>query len=113
MRFHRQSPQPLAYASPPIQTWHGVSLPGAQHRRLLLVLDNFEHLLPAMGFVAYLLAASPPLTILTTTREALRIGGERRYTVGPLDVPRLQRKRTSRSSARFHRWRCSAFARPQ
>src|SRR5262249_23605416 len=74
MRFHRQSPQPLAYASPPIQTWHGVSLPGTPHRRVGLVLDNFEHLLPAMGFVADLLAASPRLKILTTTREALRIG---------------------------------------
>jgi predicted ATPase/DNA-binding CsgD family transcriptional regulator len=58
-----------------------------QHRKLLLVLDNFEHLLPAAAFVADLLVASAELKILTTTREALRISGEQRYAVGPLEVP--------------------------
>ncbi len=56
-------------------------------RKLLLVLDNFEHLLSAGRFVADLLAASAELRVLTTTREALRISGEQRYSVGPLAVP--------------------------
>ena len=52
-----------------------------------MVLDAFERVLPAAGFVADLLAASAELRVLTTTREALRISGERRYALGPLAVP--------------------------
>jgi predicted ATPase len=58
-----------------------------QRRHLLLVLDNFEHLLPAAAFVAELLVASPHVKILTTTREALRLRDEQRYAVGPMAVP--------------------------
>ncbi len=58
-------------------------------RRLLLVLDNFEHLLPAVGDVAGLIAANPDLTLLVTSRAPLRLRGEREYPVGPLAVPDL------------------------
>lgn len=54
---------------------------------LLLVVDNFEHLLPGAGLVAELLAASPGLRVLVTSREALNLGAEQRYVVGPLPVP--------------------------
>jgi predicted ATPase/DNA-binding SARP family transcriptional activator len=50
----------------------------------LLLLDNFEHLLAAATIVSALLAACPRLHILTTTREALRLHGEREYIVPPL-----------------------------
>lgn len=53
-------------------------------RELLLVLDNFEHLLDAAGVVAELLAAAPGLDVLATSREPLRITGERRVEVPPL-----------------------------
>lgn len=55
-------------------------------RELLLVLDNFEHLLDAAPAVAELLAAAPQLDVLCTSREPLRIRGERRLEVGPLSV---------------------------
>jgi predicted ATPase/class 3 adenylate cyclase len=53
---------------------------------LLVVLDNFEHLLDAAGFVAELLAAGPKLDVLCTSREPLRIRGEQRLELGPLPV---------------------------
>ncbi|MGN6169153.1 MAG: AfsR/SARP family transcriptional regulator, partial [Solirubrobacteraceae bacterium] len=53
-------------------------------RELLLVLDNFEHLLDTAGLVADLLAAAPQLTVLSTSREPLRIRGEQRMEVPPL-----------------------------
>jgi non-specific serine/threonine protein kinase len=56
--------------------------------RLLLVLDNCEHLLSACATVAEaLLRASPGVRILATTRERLRIGAERVWRVAPLSLP--------------------------
>ncbi|MFL5642194.1 MAG: ATP-binding protein [Chloroflexota bacterium] len=53
----------------------------------LLVLDNLEQLLPrAATDVAELLLASPKLRVLVTSRERLRITGEREYAVRPLDA---------------------------
>jgi predicted ATPase/DNA-binding XRE family transcriptional regulator len=56
-------------------------------RHLLLVLDNVEQVLPAASTIAALLAACPGLTVLATSREPLRIRGEREYQVRPLAVP--------------------------
>ncbi len=59
-------------------------------RRMLLVLDNLEHLPAAALWIADLLAASPALTILATSRAPLRIRGERELPLGPLALPDLQ-----------------------
>src|SRR6266567_184623 len=57
-------------------------------RRLLLVLDNCEHLVEACADLAdTLLHACPLLTILATSREALNIAGETVWPVPPLSVP--------------------------
>lgn len=56
-------------------------------RRLLLVLDNFEHVLGAAPLVADLLKSAPNLKVLITSREPLRIYGERRFEVQPLAYP--------------------------
>lgn len=59
-----------------------------REKDLLLILDNFEHLLSAALLVADLLAAAPKLVVLTTSREALRLSGEHLYSVPPLVVPK-------------------------
>jgi predicted ATPase/DNA-binding SARP family transcriptional activator len=56
-------------------------------RELLLVLDNFEHLLEAAPVVTELLAAAPSLRVLATSREPLNLSGEHRYVVAPLPRP--------------------------
>jgi predicted ATPase/DNA-binding XRE family transcriptional regulator len=56
-------------------------------RRLLLVLDNFEHLLDAAPLLSTLLAAAPGLTILATSRTVLRVTGEYRFMLGALALP--------------------------
>jgi predicted ATPase/DNA-binding XRE family transcriptional regulator len=53
-------------------------------RNVLLLLDNFEHLVGAAPQVAELLAAAPRLRVLATTRAPLRLGGEHVYPVPPL-----------------------------
>ena len=53
-------------------------------KRLLLLLDNFEHLLPAATELAELLAACPKLRLLVTSREPLHLSGEHEYVVLPL-----------------------------
>lgn len=55
--------------------------------RLLLLLDNFEHLTAAAADLAPLLAACPNLTMLVTSREPLRLAGEHEYAVDPLTPP--------------------------
>jgi predicted ATPase len=57
-------------------------------KKLLLVLDNCEHLIEAAATLAEtLLAYCPHITILATSRETLRIAGEHVYRVPPLEVP--------------------------
>jgi len=56
-------------------------------RRLLLVLDNFEQVLPAGAILADLLAACPELTLLVTSREPLHLQWEREWAVPPLALP--------------------------
>lgn len=56
-------------------------------RHLLLLLDNFEHLLPGGALVNELLVACPQLTIVVTSREPLGLSTERLYPVRPLQVP--------------------------
>src|SRR5262249_29446770 len=53
-------------------------------RELLLVLDNFEHVIPAAPVVATLLESAPRLRILVTSRELLRLRGEHELRVPPL-----------------------------
>lgn len=58
-----------------------------RHRRLLLVLDNLEHLTEAAPFASSLLEAAPGLRVLATSRTPLRLYGEHLYTVPPLALP--------------------------
>ena len=58
-------------------------------RHVLLVLDNFEQIVPAGSLVAHLLAMCPDLKILVTSREVLHLQSEQEYPVPPLALPRL------------------------
>ncbi len=56
-------------------------------RRLLLVLDNFEQILPAAAAVSALLESGQHLKVLASSRAPLRISGEQELPVPPLDLP--------------------------
>ena len=58
--------------------------PYLKDRSVLLVLDNFEHMLDAAAEVADILAASPRSGVLVTSRAPLRIAGEQEYPLDPL-----------------------------
>jgi non-specific serine/threonine protein kinase len=57
------------------------------NRRALIVLDNFEQVLGAAGELTQLLSACPRVQLLVTSREALRVSGERELAIPPLQLP--------------------------
>jgi predicted ATPase/transcriptional regulator with XRE-family HTH domain len=70
-------------------------------RRMLLVVDNFEHLLAATPEVASLLEAAPQLTLLATSRAALQLRGEHEVPIEPLAVPNPARDCRPETLARY------------
>jgi predicted ATPase/class 3 adenylate cyclase len=72
-----------------------------KRRRLLLVLDNCEHLLEACcRLMEILLHASPGVTVLASSREGLGIGGEVSYRVPELSNPDLHQSLSLEEIAR-------------
>jgi predicted ATPase/transcriptional regulator with XRE-family HTH domain len=69
-----------------------------RHKRLLLVLDNFEHILAATHQVAEWLSASAHLKVLVTSRSALHLRGERLFSVSTLPVPPTSSARSAGGS---------------
>ena len=61
-----------------------------RQRNTLLVIDNFEHLLNAAPQLVQLLGNSPQVKALITSREALRVTGEREFSVLPLPLPQKE-----------------------
>jgi predicted ATPase/class 3 adenylate cyclase len=69
-----------------------------KEKRLLLVLDNCEHVLESSArLVDAILKACPKVKILVSSREALGIGGEGAYRVPSLSLPNLQQLQTPES----------------
>ncbi len=58
-----------------------------QSKHMLLVVDNFEHVLDAAPFVARILVSCPTIRLLVSSRAPLNIQGELRFDLGPLDLP--------------------------
>jgi predicted ATPase/DNA-binding winged helix-turn-helix (wHTH) protein len=56
-------------------------------QRLLLVLDNCEHMITHVADIVVRLLRSTQATILATSREALLAEGERVFQLPPLDIP--------------------------
>ena len=68
-------------------TWEELLKAYAATHHVLLVLDNFEHLLGAAPLVSRLIAAGGRLNILCTSRAALNVAGETLLSVPPLQLP--------------------------
>jgi non-specific serine/threonine protein kinase len=58
-------------------------------KQILLIFDNFEHLLPAASFLSRLLADCRDVQVLATSRARLHLYGEHEFVVAPLDLPDL------------------------
>ncbi len=58
-----------------------------QNKQMLLVLDNFEHLVEGAAIITEISRAAPAVTILTTSRERLHISGEQVFPIQGLDFP--------------------------
>jgi serine/threonine protein kinase/tetratricopeptide (TPR) repeat protein len=55
-------------------------------KELLLLLDNFEHVLPAASFIARLLEGAPAVQVLATSREPLRLTGETQFALSGMEL---------------------------
>lgn len=73
----------------------------SRFKRMLLVLDNFEHVVGAAPLVTELLEAAPEMKVLVTSRMRLRLRGEREYHVPPLNLPGDGGINTSTSVAEY------------
>ena len=70
--------------------------------RMLLLLDNCEHLIDAVaGLAAAILSGAPGVSILATSREPLGVAGEREYRLAPLGIPQASSRLTAAEAAAF------------
>lgn len=80
--------QTLGVSAPPGMTVQTALVTHLEHRQLLLVCDNCEHVVGSLGtLVLDLLRAAPGLRVLATSRVYLAVPGEARWEVPPLAVP--------------------------
>ncbi|CAA9548023.1 MAG: hypothetical protein AVDCRST_MAG33-640 [uncultured Thermomicrobiales bacterium] len=73
---------------------HDAMTSALQASNMLLVVDNFEHVLAAAPVLTGLLANCPHLTILVTSRVLLRVTGEHALAIPPLTLPDPQSSRS-------------------
>jgi predicted ATPase/serine/threonine protein kinase len=72
---------------------------GSKH--LLLLIDNFEHVISAAPLVTDLLASSPKLKVLVTSRAVLNLSGEHEFPVPPLALPDPKRLPPIKALSRY------------
>ena len=70
-------------------------------RKILLILDNYEHVIDAAPVVADLLVATQNVRVMVTSREALRVSGEQVYSVPSMTLPKANLPEHSESVALF------------
>jgi predicted ATPase len=61
-----------------------------REKKLLLVVDNFEQVIGALGVVTAIVKAAPDVRVLVTSREKLNVYGEHEYEVPPLSLPDIK-----------------------
>jgi predicted ATPase/DNA-binding CsgD family transcriptional regulator len=83
------------------RTFRDVLMEFLHSKQLLLVLDNFEQVLPAASLVGDLLENCAALKILVTSREALNLRHEHVFSVQPLDLPGVKEISDFASLSRF------------
>jgi predicted ATPase/transcriptional regulator with XRE-family HTH domain len=82
-------------------------------KRLLLILDNCEHVITQAAAVAgALLSACPSVRILATSRESLRVAGERTYRLPSLTIPSAMILFVERARSADHRFALSDESEP-
>ena len=82
----------MGLESNPQRTAQQTLLDAVGERQVLLILDNCEHLIDAVAYLApALLQECPHLHVLVTSRERLNIAAETVYSVAPLAYPDVQR----------------------
>jgi predicted ATPase/class 3 adenylate cyclase len=79
--------QTLAFRELPAEELESSLASYLHDKRVLLVLDNFEQVIDAALSLGRLLKRCPGITLLVTSRERLRLAGERVYPVPPLRLP--------------------------
>jgi serine/threonine-protein kinase PknK len=67
---------------PPLQQF----LDHLSEKHMLLLLDNFEHLLPGVEIVERILQSAPQVKVIATSRERLNLSGETLYNLGGMSV---------------------------
>ena len=70
-------------------------------KRLLLLLDNFEHVVPAAPQLVELLTSCPELKLLVTSRAPLHVRGEQKFPVPPLALPDPKRLPDSKALLQY------------
>jgi predicted ATPase/DNA-binding SARP family transcriptional activator len=68
-------------------------------KRLLLLLDNFEQVMPAAPYLSELLAGAPGVQMIVTSRELLRLSAEHDFPVPPLALPGVEHARAAPSQS--------------
>lgn len=79
--------QALGVKEAPNQPLEHTLVDHLRDKHMLLLLDNFEQVIPAGPLVGRLLAECPRLTVLVSSRTALRVYGEHQFPVPPLSLP--------------------------
>lgn len=72
-----------------------------RHKQMLLVLDNFEHLIAAAASVTTLLATCVHMKMMVTSREVLQVQGEYEFPVSTLTVPPFQQETSLTTLAQY------------
>jgi predicted ATPase/DNA-binding winged helix-turn-helix (wHTH) protein len=80
----------------------GALVAAVRDKRMLLLLDNCEHVIDAAaGLATALLSGAPGVSILATSREPLGVAGEREYHLGPLGGPQPSPRLTAVEAATY------------